>query len=224
MCTCRSFNRSHNTAASRAAQKNPKQKINRSENLRYWPLCNGIQLPTEISAAPKHEMPDTNRYLTSCCFGGAWALRGPPAALILPAQEGSSGAHPHTPKSALKLNPGCRRSTMSTQNPTTSKIFSTYCALDSRAFKRIQQQHLLLTPRQVRCMLQRGHPRRCHRHQLRQLAWICFCLEYHSRRNPDGPMCSKFAASHDSPEKIPVDLAFLRTRHTASHAHLLLLL
>ena len=113
-------------------------------------------------------MPDTSRHLTSCCcFGGAWALRGPRAALILSAQEGSSGAQPHTPKSALKLDPRCRRSTMSTQNPTTS--------------------------------------RRCHR-QLRQLAWMCFCLEYQPRRGPDGSLCSNLAASHDNLENILVHL------------------
>ena len=95
----------------------------RSENLQYWSLCNGPQLPTETSAAPKHEMPDTNMYLSSCyCVVGAWARRWPPAALILSAQEGSSGAQPTHTKSALKLNPRCRRSTTSTQNPTTSTI------------------------------------------------------------------------------------------------------
>ena len=186
-------------------------------------LFNGTQLSTAISAAPKHEMPDTGRHLTSFCFGGAWAPRGPPAALILSAQEGSSGAQPYT-KIGSQTEPPVLPQHHGHTKSNHIKYFSTYCAIDSHAFKPIRQQHLLLTPRQVRCMLQRGHPRRCHRHKLRPLAWMCWRLEYQPRRGPDGPMCSTLAASHDNPEKMPVDLrlsahtthCFLRTSAASS--------
>ena len=96
-----------------------------SASLQYWPSCNGPQLPTEISNTPKHELPDNDRHIRrSSCFQGAWALRGPPAGRILSAQEGTSGAQPHTPKSALKRNTRCCRSTLSTRNPTTSAFVS----------------------------------------------------------------------------------------------------
>ena len=117
----------------------------RSENCDIGLHATASNCPQKSQLLRKTKCLTPKRNMTSCFyFRVAWVMRGPPAGRILSAHEGSSGAEPHTPKSALKLNqvppPQHREHTISSQ----ISFLSTYCASDSRVGKPIQQLYLLL--------------------------------------------------------------------------------
>ena len=127
---------------------------------------------------------------------------------------GSSGAQPHTPNSALKHNPRCRRSTLSTRNLTKSAFSARLRFLRCR-FNPTTAPAAGPSSGAVHAPERPSTPV-----QLTPTAPPCIdvcCLEQHSLRGPDGCMCSELATPQENPNTIPVELHLdAHTTHCSS--------